>query len=57
MLKRLWLVLSVLWAGLFFYNASTKRDGMQQADVMMALLPPAIVLVLGRAAGWVVRGR
>jgi hypothetical protein len=56
MVKRLWFVLSMLWAVVFIGNGLTKVDGLQTGDVMMAVAPLIAGQVLIALALWVVRG-
>ncbi len=39
MLKRTWLVFSILWAIAFLWNGSTKVHGIQDSDCILAFLP------------------
>ena len=49
MIKRLWLLLSVIWALLFLINGDTKANGIQLADLELATVPfvAGLVLVFG----------
>lgn len=56
MLQRLWVVLSAIWAGVFLLNGLSKVDGLQRGDLLVALGPPVIVVLMGESLRWVVRG-
>lgn len=56
MLRRFYLLLSVLWAVSFLLNGTTKVTGIGGGDVALALAPLIIGWAVGRAALFVVTG-
>jgi hypothetical protein len=56
MVKRLWFVLSMLWAVVFLGNGMTKVSGIQAGDVALALFPLIAGPMLAAVALWIVRG-
>ena len=56
MIQRLWILVSLVWAGVFLANGATKVNGIQEGDLLIAVIPPLTVLLLARAAVWVLRG-
>jgi hypothetical protein len=56
MLKRLYLLLSTLWAIAFLLNGSTKLTGIGTGDLILALAPLTIGWAVGRAALFVTTG-
>jgi hypothetical protein len=57
MLKRLWWVLSVLWAFVFIANGLTKEHGLQAPDIAIAGAPLVGAAALAAIARYVVTGR
>jgi hypothetical protein len=55
MFKRLWVVLSIIWAGLIF--AAGNGDAPMEKMVAIAFGPAIVVAVLWRAGRWVGTGR
>ena len=55
MVKRLWFVLSMLWAVVFLGNGMTKVSGIQAGDVSLALFPLIGGPMLPAVALWIVR--
>lgn len=45
MLKRAWLVFTLLWMAAFLGNGATKVDGIRALDVALAIAPMVIFLV------------
>ena len=56
MVKRLWFVLSMLWAVVFLGNGMTKVSGIQAGDVALALFPLIAGPMLAAVALWIVKG-
>lgn len=57
MLKRLWLILSVPWAALCLYAGSNKVQGIEQSDIILALLPLVMAPLMLAAGRFVLTGR
>jgi hypothetical protein len=56
-IKRLWIVLSVLWAVFILWGMSTKPDGLGKGDVILAVLPVVVGLLLWLAARFILGTR
>ena len=56
MVKRLWFVLSMLWAVVFLGNGMTKVSGVQVGGVALALFTLIAGPMLAAVALWIVRG-
>ena len=56
MVKRLWFVLSALWAVVFLGNGMTKVSGIQPGDVYLAMTPAIAGPVLVAVGRWIARG-
>ena len=56
MLRRCWVLFTVLWAVVFLWNGSTKSSGIHEGDVMLATAPVPIGWLLSRAARFVTNG-
>lgn len=56
MLKRAWLLVSIVWALVFLWNGSTKLDGVGDGDVMMAAAPLAIGWLLVKSLRFIATG-
>jgi hypothetical protein len=55
-LRRLYLLLSGVWALVFLANGATKEDGVGRGDVLLAIAPAATGWLLIRAGRFVVTG-
>jgi hypothetical protein len=56
MLKRLWLLLSTLWAALILANGSSRLTGIQEIDWTMAAAPFVLGGFCARATRFVITG-
>ena len=56
MLKRLWLVLSVVWAAAFLFNGLTKTAGVRWLDLGLAAAPFVGGVVLNRVGAYILLG-
>lgn len=57
MLKRLWLVLSTLWALLFLAGGIAKPQGIEGSDVWLVSMPFIVGIVAYRLGRFVLTGR
>jgi hypothetical protein len=56
MLKRLWLVLSLLWAVAFIGNGFTRQAGVDRLDLMIGLFPLFVGPLVAAVGRYVVHG-
>lgn len=56
MLKRLWFVISALWAAALLTNGSTREHGIQEMDWALALAPFLLGWFIAGAGCFVVTG-
>lgn len=56
MMKRLFLLLTGIWAFVFIANGLTKENGLGQGDLMLALAPLAVGWLIVRGGRFVVTG-
>lgn len=54
MLKRLWLVISLLWAAFVLWGGSTRARGIHDVDVVIAAAPFIAAIALPRVLRFVV---